>query len=200
MPSLTTPDDRNVDYDEYHLRTGPVPILFLASERSFWAPVARLMPWDYYVATLAWSGSVDRMAQDVAGFAQAMKMPFAHLVGYGAGARAALLVALDNPKAVRSITALDPFAGATDYAAALPWTDLNGLTTPTLLLEVEGTAASAQAALDRLLSSLPNAAPELVREWNANLKGTLPRRLATRVVTQVETAYDGTTPMGVVAR
>lgn len=200
MPSLTTPDDRNVDYDEYHLRSGPVPILFLAPQRSFWAPVARLMPWDYYVATLAWSGSVERMAQDVAGFAQAMQMPFAHLVGYRAGARAALLLALDNPRAVRSITALDPLGDVSDPDTALPWADLAGLTTPTLLLELERTSPKAQAALDRLLSMLPNAAPELLRDWSDKMPPVLARRLATTVVTQVETAYDGTTPMGIAVR
>ncbi len=196
MPYLNV-NGRHVEYTEYHLRTGPVPLFLLASDRDFWNPVAKLMPWDYYVIAPVWSGDVGAAATDTLGFLQAMKMPWAHLVGYGDGAQAALLAAHRAPQSVRSITALAPFANGTKLSDALPWQRLSEIQTPTLLLEPDQSSAEERTVFDRLLEALPNGRPETVRDWQTKLSDDLARRLATTIVHQVETAYDGISPFGV---
>lgn len=198
MPNLTV-NGRRVDYTEYHLRTGPIPLLFLAEERDWWSPVANLMPWDYSVIAVQWSGDTDLTATNALGLAEALKMPWAHIVGFGAGARSALLAAARAPQRVRSITAVAPFANAMTPDAALPWERVTGLTTPILLLEPDNSTAEARAAFDRLLDLLPNGRPDLLRGWEGKLSDSLARRLAAAIVNQAETAYDATTPVGVSA-
>ena len=196
MPNLTV-NGRRVDYSEFHLRTGPLPIMLLAEDREWWTPVGKLMPWDYYVISLAWSGDVELTATDGLGLAQAMGMPWTHMAGYGAGGRAALLAAIKSPQVVRSLTLIAPFEGAMSPENALPWDRLQGLETPTLILEPEGASAEAQRAVDRLLDTLPNSQPEFLRDWRAKLNDDMARRLGVAIVHQIETAYDGLTPVGV---
>ncbi|MCW5850895.1 MAG: hypothetical protein KIT87_12540 [Anaerolineae bacterium] len=196
MPNVTV-NGRRLDYTEYDLRVGPIPLILLAEDRDWWKSLARLIPWDYQLASLAWSGDADLTANDTIGFAKVMGMPWVHLVGYGVGARTAVLAALKSPKTVRSLTLIAPFAGAQSLDDALPWDRLSRLVTPTLVLEPEGSAPEAQQAVDRLLDLLPNSRPDLVRGWRDSLNDDLARRLAIAIVNQVETAYDGTTPLGV---
>ena len=196
MPNITV-NGRRVDYTEYDLRVGPIPLILLAEDRDWWRSIARLIPWDYQLASLAWAGDMELTVNDTVGFAKVMGMPWIHLVGYAAGARAALRAAAKSPKTVRSLTLIAPFAGAQTIEEALPWDRLTKLATPTLILEPEGAEPEEQQAVDRLLDLLPNSRPDLVRGWRDSLNDDLARRLAIAIVNQVETAYDGTTPLGV---
>jgi pimeloyl-ACP methyl ester carboxylesterase len=195
MPTIDL-NGRRVEYTDYPLRDGPVPVIFLAESRDWWGPVAKLLPWDYGVRNFAWSGSVERMATDATMFGSAAKLPWMHLVGYGAGARAALRAAAERPETIRSIVAVAPLAGA-NAERDLPWDRLTGLTTPVLFLEPEGAGAEARAALDRLLEALPNSRPELLGGWSDEMNADLARRLANTIVTHIETAHDSISPRGV---
>ena len=190
-------DGRTLEYTEYDLHTGPVPLVLLAEGDEWWKAVARLMPWDYYAAELAWTGDPDQMARDALAFARGMKMNWLHIAGYGAGARAALMAAADAPQAVRSLTLIAPADGAEHIERALPWDQLAGLATPTLILEPVGASEAVKAVDDRLLDLLPNSRPQLVLDWALPMSDALAHRLATAMVTHTVNAYLGTSPTGV---
>lgn len=196
MPRVDV-DGRSMEYTEYGLHTGPVPLILLAEASEWWKPLAKLMPWDYFVADLTWTGDPDQVAHDTLDFARAMKMPWLHVAGYGAGARAALLAAAAAPDRVRSLSLIAPAEGVASVERALPWQRLAGLATPTLILEPEGASDMIKAVDDRLLESLPNSQPHLVLDWQLPMNADLARRVAATMVTHMVNAYRGTSPTGV---
>lgn len=196
MPRVNV-DGRTMDYTEYSLHTGPVPLILLAEADEWWKPVAKLMPWDYFIAELAWTGDPDQVARDTLDFARAMRMPWLHIAGYGAGSRAALLAAAAAPDRVRSLSLIAPAEGVVSEERALPWQQVAGLATPTLILEPEGASDVIKAVDDRLLESLPNSQPELILDWRLPMSSDLAHRLGAAIVTHIVSAYLGTSPAGV---
>ncbi len=196
MPRVNV-DGRTMDYTEYSLHTGPVPLVLLAEADEWWKPVAKLMPWDYFAAELTWVGDPDQMARDTLDFARAMKMPWLHVAGYGAGARAALLAAAAAPDRVRSLSLIAPAEGVASGERALPWQRLAGLATPTLILEPEGASEMIRDMDDRLLETLPNSQPRLVLDWQLPMSADLAHRVSVAIVTHSVSAYQGTSPAGV---
>lgn len=195
MPRVNV-NGRTLEYTDYTLHSGPVPLVLLAESDQWWKPIAGLMPWDYFVAELTWTGDADQMARDALEFAQAMKMPWLHIAGYGAGARAALRAAVTDPQVVRSLTLIAPAEGADNIERALPWSHLNGLATPTLILEPEGASEAVRNVDDRLLELLPNSQPELVRDWQLPMPKDLAHRVGASIVRHMVNTYLGTSPTG----
>ena len=188
-------EGRSVSYAQFY--TGPVPVLFLARADDFWHKVAKLMPWDYYSVALTWPDSEGRLAENVFTFADGMKMKKLHLVGHADGARAAIRAALSQPDRITSLTLLAPFAGARSLNDALPWQEIQGLKSPTLLLEPASASPNMQVADDRLVNSLVNVQPEIVKDYREPLNDDLARRLASTIVLHLVRGYAGLSTRGV---
>ena len=194
MPNLYY-EGRNVSYAQFY--TGPVPVLFLSRADAFWHKVAKLMPWDYYAAALTWPESEERLAENVFTFADGMKMKKLHLIGHGDGARAAIRAAIAQPERITSLTLLAPFAGARSLNEALPWSQVQGLRSPTLLLEPDIASQNMQVADDRLVNALVNVQPEIIREYREPVNDDLARRLASTIVLHLVRGYAGLSTRGV---
>ena len=194
MPSIYY-DGRSVSYAQFF--TGPVPVLFLSRADDFWHKVAKLMPWDYYAAALTWPDSEERLAENVFTFADGMKMKKLHLVGHGDGARAAIRAATAQPERITSLALLAPFAGARSLNEALPWQQVEGLRTPTLLLEPSNASQNMQIADDRLVNALVNVQPEILKDYREPINDELARRLAASLIVHLVRGYAGLGTRGV---
>ncbi len=194
MPSIYH-EGKSVSYAQFY--TGPVPVLFMSRADDFWHKVAKLLPWDYYAAALTWPESEERLAENVFTFADGMKMKKLHLVGYGDGARAAIRAAIAQPDRITSLTLLAPFAGARSLNEALPWQQVQEVRTPIMLLEPDNASQNMQIADDRLVNTLVNVQPEIVKDYREPINDDMARRLASTIVLHLVRGYAGISTRGV---